>query len=81
MVQAGPIQVSARPAGDSLATRVPPAPMAARMVPLRCREPIRILVRGPVTGSAYQFSPQQDAQMVDTRDADLLLRTGRFRRI
>jgi len=80
MAQARPIPVSARPAGDLVASLAPPAQLAARTVPLRCREPMRLLVRGPVTGRSYDFSPQQPTQMVETRDADLLLRTGRFRR-
>ena len=81
MAQAHPMRVSARPAGDVFAARARPAAMAARAVALRSREPMRMLVRGPVTGRTYDFSPQRPTQMVETHDADLLLRTGRFRRV
>ena len=47
-------------------------------MPLRYRERSRILVRGPVTGRVYEFSPHQPTLSVDMRDADVLMRTGRF---
>jgi len=47
---------------------------------LTYRERARILVRGPVTGRAYEFSPQLPPPSVEPRDADVLLRSGRFRR-
>ena len=39
-----------------------------------------ILLRGPVSGTAYSFSPARAASAVDPRDVDVLLRTGLFRR-
>jgi hypothetical protein len=47
---------------------------------LRYRERARILVRGPVSGRAYEFSPQQPTQSIEPGDADVLMRTGRFLR-
>jgi len=49
----------------------------ARGVMLRYRERTRLLVRGPVSGRNYEFAPQQATQ-VGARDAEVLLRTGRF---
>ena len=49
----------------------------ARGVMLRHRERTRLLVRGPVSGRNYEFAPQQATQ-VGARDAEILLRTGRF---
>lgn len=50
------------------------------VVPLRSRERARLLVRGPVTGRAYEFSAAQPIQAVDARDAESLLRTRLFLR-
>ena len=50
----------------------------ARGVLLRYREQARVLVRGPVTGRAYEFSAQQPILSVEPRDADMLLRTRQF---
>ena len=69
-----------RPAADAFGQRSRDAPVAARGVSLRYRERARILVRGPVSGRAYEFSPQQPTQSVAPGDADVLLRTGRFLR-
>jgi hypothetical protein len=41
----------------------------------------RMSVRGPVTGTLYQFSRQQPIQTVDPRDAVSMLKTRLFRRI
>jgi hypothetical protein len=38
-----------------------------------------IVVRGPLTGRAYAFSPADPVHPVDRRDADILLRTSFFR--
>ncbi|HUG23510.1 MAG TPA: hypothetical protein VMN83_13385 [Albitalea sp.] len=54
------------------------AAASARGVLLRCREQARVLVRGPVTGRAYEFSAQQPVLSVEPRDAELLLRTRQF---
>jgi hypothetical protein len=45
---------------------------------LRFRERARVLVRGPVTGQTYEFSAVQPTQLVDTRDAEVLLLTRYF---
>lgn len=50
-------------------------------VVLRYREIARVQVRGPVTGRTYEFSAAQPAQVIEPRDADLLLRTGHFLRV
>lgn len=60
-----------------------PAPSMAhshgtRTVVLRYRERARVLVRGPVTGQAYEFSADRPAQAVEVRDAEAMLRTARF---
>lgn len=55
-------------------------PDGAHSVVLRYRERARVLVRGPVTGRAYEFSAGQPTQPVDARDAELLLRTRHFTR-
>lgn len=38
-----------------------------------------ILVRGPRTGHVYAFRPGEPDQIIDHRDADVLLRTGLLR--
>jgi hypothetical protein len=38
-----------------------------------------IEVVGPVTGSTYRFSGQARIQLVDPRDAVMIVRGGRFR--
>lgn len=48
-------------------------------VALRPREPGPVVVRGPVTGRAYELSAGRPVQ-IDPRDAEILLRTGRFTR-
>jgi hypothetical protein len=53
----------------------------ARGVLLKYRERARILVRGPITGRAYEFSAQWPTQSVEPRDADVLVRSGRFLRV
>jgi hypothetical protein len=40
-----------------------------------------VSVRGPVTGTLYEFSRQQRIQTVDPRDAVSMLKTRLFRRI
>ena len=70
-------QLPAAPATASrLAWPVPVVP--GRGVLLRCREPGRVLVRGPVTGRPYEFSAGQPTPSVEARDAEALLRTHRF---
>ena len=74
------VTASPRPAADAFAQRAVSAPTGARGVLLKYRERARILVRGPITGRAYEFSPQLPTQSVEPRDADVLLRSGRFLR-
>ena len=50
----------------------------AGTVLLRTRARTRLLVRGPVSGRAYEFSAVGPAQAVDSRDAQVLLRTRHF---
>ena len=57
-----------------------PAAAVARGVLLRYRERVRVLVRGPVTGRAYDFSAEQPTQVVDARDVEALLLTRYFMR-
>lgn len=78
---AHPRAVEAQP---TIAVPAPPKPQFAQSVPRR-RVPVeylahsRILVNGPVTGTAYEFSAGQRIQAVDDRDAELLLKTAFFR--
>jgi hypothetical protein len=74
------LAASPRPAPEAAGHRFAEATAGGRGVALRYRERSRILVRGPVTGRAYEFSPQQPTPFVDLRDADVLMRTGRFLR-
>jgi len=69
-----------RPAAEALGHRPHDALAGARGVPLAYRERARILVRGPVTGRVYEFSPQLPPARVEPRDADVLVRSGRFLR-
>jgi len=69
-----------RPVAEAFTQRPRGAPPGSRGVLLTYRERARILVRGPVTGRAYEFSPQLPPPSVEPRDADVLLRSGRFRR-
>jgi hypothetical protein len=39
-----------------------------------------ILIRGPLTGRAWTFRPGEPDQLVDPHDAEVLVRTGLFRR-
>jgi len=39
-----------------------------------------ILVRGPRTGQVSTFRPGEPGRLIDPRDAEVLLRTGIFRR-
>ena len=74
------LAASPRPAPDAVGHRLAEATAGGRGVTLRYRDRSRILVRGPVTGRAYEFSPRQPTPSVDMRDADVLMRTGRFLR-
>jgi hypothetical protein len=65
----GPIRHQA-----SVAPLVPPGPT----VTIRYRSGSAILVRGPVTGRQYRFSPERAVQAVDARDVEALLRTRVF---
>lgn len=53
----------------------------AGSVALRYRDRAHVLVRGPVTGRAYEFSAAQAVVAVDARDAQSLLRTRLFARV
>jgi hypothetical protein len=68
------------PAAVRLASpaNVQAGPGIAGAVMLRTRERTRLLVRGPVSGRAYEFSADRPAQAVDSRDAQVLLRTRHF---
>jgi hypothetical protein len=50
------------------------------LVALRYLHSPRILVRGPKTGSSYEFSAAQPVCAVDASDAEPLVRTGYFHR-
>jgi hypothetical protein len=52
---------------------------AAQPLPLRYIGQSGIVVRGPATGRAYAFSAGTPVQVVDLRDAAVLLRTNYFR--
>jgi hypothetical protein len=41
----------------------------------------KVNIRGPVTGTLYQFSRLQPVQSVDSRDAVAILRTRLFRQV
>jgi hypothetical protein len=71
---------SPRPAAEAFVQGPPHTPAGARGVLLKYRERARILVRGPITGRAYEFSPQLPPPSVEPRDADVLMRSGRFLR-
>jgi hypothetical protein len=49
-------------------------------VTLHYLESSPIVARGPSTGRRYEFSKALPDQLVDSRDAEHLLRTGFFRR-
>jgi hypothetical protein len=49
------------------------------MVAIRYLRTTDIAVRGPATGRRYVFSGGSPVQVVDTRDAAALLRSGLFR--
>jgi hypothetical protein len=49
-------------------------------VKLRYRERSPVQVRGPGTGTRYEFSGQRPVQVVDRRDVERLLKTGFFDR-
>ena len=51
----------------------------AGAMPIRYLGRSDIVVRGPLTGRAYAFSPTDPVHPVDRRDADILLRTSFFR--
>jgi hypothetical protein len=76
----GPSLVWPLPAGGSAAAGLRAGGAAPPGVPLRCRDRTRMLVRGPATGRAYEFSAAQPVQAVDARDAEPLLRTRLFMR-
>ena len=64
--------------GNRLSGGILNATASTRRVMLRFRERARVLVRGPVTGQTYEFSAVQPTQLVDTRDAEVLLLTRYF---
>jgi hypothetical protein len=72
---------SARPI-DSAAAEFQPAGYTPSYLQITIRylqtSPIR--VKGPTSGRQYEFSGSHPIQLVDTRDAKALLRTGFFRR-
>lgn len=49
-------------------------------VKLRYKERSPVQVRGPGTGTRYEFSGQRPVQVVDRRDVERLLKTGFFDR-
>jgi hypothetical protein len=53
---------------------------AAGMVRVRYVDPISIVVQGNVSGQRYYFSAGDPVQLVDRRDAEVLLRSRHFRR-
>jgi hypothetical protein len=68
-----------RPA-STFARTPAPAPPTAASTKLHYLERSPILVHGPVTGRPYAFSGERPVQVVDGRDADVLLQTRFFRR-
>jgi hypothetical protein len=72
------VRTAAPPATPPARNSAPPA--APGLVALRYLASSRILVRGPATGQAYEFSGAQPVRAVDPRDAEVLLRTRHFRR-
>jgi hypothetical protein len=51
-------------------------PVSSRKIRYIERSPVRVI--GPVTGRPYNFSELSPVAWVDTRDAELLLRTRFF---
>lgn len=51
------------------------------LVALKFQGTSSIVVRGPVTGISYSFSPTEPVRNIHARDAAVLLRTGSFRLI
>jgi hypothetical protein len=51
---------------------------AGRFTKVRFTQKAAILIRGPVTGRHYQFHEGTYSQLVDTRDAVVLIKTGYF---
>lgn len=61
---------------------VRPSPMpVAGTVTLLCRNRGTTVVEGAVTGNRYQFAGAGSMQMVDRRDAELLVAAGGFERV
>jgi hypothetical protein len=60
--------------------RPTPLPVAGA-VTLLCRDRSTTVVKGSVTGTRYQFAGAGSMQMVDRRDAELLIATGAFERV
>jgi hypothetical protein len=56
----------------------PPAVLGGATVTVRYRASASILVRGPVSGRQYRFSPERPVQTIDARDLEALLRTSVF---
>jgi len=72
---------SAAPAPHGFSRGMAGPAAAAGGVLLQYRQRARVLVRGPVTGRAYEFSAGQPMQSVEPRDAEMLLRTRQFVRV
>lgn len=67
------------PPAHTTQTPPPSRGSSSSSVAVRYLETSPILVRGPVTGQAYEFSSTRPVQIVDSRDAAALLRTRFFR--
>jgi hypothetical protein len=59
----------------------PTAMPVAGTVTLLCRNRGTTVVEGSVTGTRYQFAGAGSMQMVDRRDAEVLVATGAFERV
>ena len=55
-------------------------PYPTGSVRVRYVDAIAIVVQGSVTGHRYYFSAAEPVQLVDRRDAELMLRSRHFRR-
>lgn len=72
-----PVPVPAAPLAAPVAEGAAAVPAAVR---LRFLERARVRVRGPATGTDYEFSSSEPVRAVHAGDAEALLRTGHFSR-
>ena len=66
---------------SSMKRQSPPEPAVAsppQQMAIAYRGDRSLLVRGPVTGTAYLFGPTGEPFLMDARDARMLLDTGQF---